>query len=157
MAYTAGFNIGPRMTGIDLSLVGTTQLHPMGSIAYDNRGRKYVYVKANGTVAAFKLVKSASASDPFTNVVIATASGAATKVLGMTVLALAANQYAWIVTQGVVEDDASVVSASVANGDPLISDGSGNCTLATAADLEDTIGICIVDDTDNTGTIVLSC
>lgn len=157
MAYTNGFNIGPKMLGIDFSIKHTVAQHPVGTIAYDSKGRKLQYVKANGTIGAFKLVKAASSSSPYTNVVIATASNAATKVMGMTPLALAAGDFAWIVVRGLVEDDAVVVSSALANGDPIISDASGQCTIAVETDINNIIGVCVVDDTDNTGTIWLDC
>lgn len=157
MAFTYGFAVASKVLGVDYSKKSTTALHPVGALSIDSKGRTWVYVKANGTIGAFKLVKAAAASDPFTNVVIATASNAATKVLGMSPLALAAGDFAWIVSDGVVEDDAVVVSASVANGDPIISDGTGQCVIAVETDINNIIGHCIVDDTDNTGTILLLC
>lgn len=157
MAFTFGFNIGPKALGIDFSAIDSVAKHPIGTIAYDSKGRCLVYVKANGTIGKGKLVKSASASDPYTNVVIATASAAGTTVLGMAPQALAAGNYAWIVKQGLFEDDAVVVSASVANGDPFVSDASGQCTIAAAADVNNAHGTVVVDDTDNTGTVYLLC
>jgi hypothetical protein len=157
MAFTAGFAIGPKTLGVDFTIKHTTAQHPVGTVAYDSKGRKWVYVKANGTIAVGNLVKAANADDPFTNVVIATASNANTRVLGMASLALSAGDYAWIVAAGIFEDDAQIVTASVAPGDPLISDANGDCTIAVETDINTTIGHCLVDDTDNTGTVFLNC
>jgi hypothetical protein len=155
MAFTFGYAIGPKLFGVDLTAIDAVAKHAVGSLAYDSKGRALIYVKANGTIAKGKFVKSAVASDPFTNVVIATASGAGSMVLGITPTALVAGNFAWIVQHGLFEDDAALVSASVANGDPLIVDASGNGTIATAADINNAVGICVVDDTDNTGTVFL--
>lgn len=156
MAFAYGYNVGPKRLGVDFSIKHTTQQHPLGSLNYDNKGRKWIYIKAGGTIGAFKLAKAGAVTD-FTSVVIATASNAATKVLGMTPLALASGDFAWIVAAGIVEDDAVVVSSAVANGDPIISDASGQCTIAVETDINNIIGHCLVDDNDNTGTIYLQC
>ena len=156
MAYTHGFSIGPLL-GIDFSKKHTTAQHKVGTVAFDSKGRKLVYVKANGTIAVGNLVKAANNDDPFTNVVIGTASNANTKVLGMTPLALVAGDFAWIVSTGPFEDDAQIVSASVAPGDPLICDANGDCTIAVETDINTTIGHCLVDDTGNVGSVYLDC
>lgn len=157
MAFTAGFCIGPKMLGVDFTKIGTTALHRVGTIAHDHKGRTWVYVKANGTIGAGNFVKAANADDPYTDVVIATASAAATKVIGMAPYALAAGQFAWIVKRGPVEDVAQIVSASVAPGDPLVSDANGDGTIAQATDINNICGVCLVDDTGNLGTVYVDC
>lgn len=154
MSFVQGYCVGPKL-GIDFTAIDTVAKHQIGKIAYDHRGRKMVYVKANGTIGAFRFVKAPATSDPFTNVVIGTASAAATLVLGMTPRALVAGNYAWIVQSGVIEDDAIVVSANLANGQPIVCDANGAADIAAATDIENALGICVVDDTDNTGTILL--
>lgn len=155
MAFAYGFAANGKIFGVDVSLKHTTQQHAIGTESIDSKGRTWVYVKANGTIGAFKFCKAASSSDPYTNVVIGTASAAATLVAGMTVIALAAGDYAWIVKRGTIEDDATVVSANLTNGQPIVCDANGAADLAAATDIENAIGICVVDDTDNTGTIFL--
>lgn len=155
MAFAFGFNVGPKKLGIDFSKIDSTAQHPVGTRAYDNKGRQLTYVKANGTIGKGNLIKAPANSDPFTNVVIATASAAATLVLGIAPQALAAGNFAWIVSKGMFEDDAVVVSSAVANGDPIVSDANGAGTLAAAADINNAVGICVVDDTDNTGSVYL--
>lgn len=156
MSYTHGFCVFPTL-GVDFSAKSTVAKHPMGMLAWDNKGRELVYVKANGVIALGNLVKAAQADDPYTNVVIGTASNAGTKVLGMATMALAAGDYAWIVKKGVFEDDAQIVTASVAPGDPFICDANGDCTIAVETDINNIAGHVLVDDTDNTGTVWLDC
>jgi hypothetical protein len=157
MSFAYGYALQP---GIDFSRKTTKQEFPIGMMAFDNKGRQWVYVKANGTIAAFKMAKCAASSDPFTNVVIATlvgADGAGNAVAGCTPQALAAGDFAWIVYRGVVEDDAVVISAAVQNGSPYDVSGTGDAgVLSLAADLANSNGVVIVDDTDNTGTILLT-
>jgi len=157
MAFGYGFSIGPKKLGIDLTIKHTVAKHRVGEITFDNKGRKWVYVKANGTIGAFRFVKGAASTDPYTNVVIGTASAAGTQVVGMTPIALAAGDFAWIIKYGVLEDDAIVVSANVVNGDPIVCDANGAADKAAATDINNAVGICIVDDTDNTGTIFIDC
>lgn len=154
MAFTPGYCVGPKI-GVDLATKHTTAQHPVGTIVFDNKGRTWVYIKAGGTIALGNFVKAASADDPYTSAVIGTASGAGTMIIGMAGMALAANDFAFIVKSGVFEDDAQIVSASVAAGDPLICDANGDGTIATAADINNACAVCLVDDTDNTGTILL--
>ena len=153
MAFAAGFCV--NMLGVDFTIKHTTQQHSMGLQVYDNKGRRWIYITAGGTIAVFSLVKAANADDPYTSAVIATASNAATAVMGMNTLALSSGDYAWIVRAGVVEDDAVVVSSAVAAGDPIIASSAGACTIAVETDINNAIGICLVDDTDNTGTVLL--
>lgn len=155
MAFAYGFNIGPKLMGVDFATKHTTPQHTPGTICSDNKGRKWIYVKAGGVIGAFRFVKAAVADDPYTDVLIGTASAAATMVLGMTPQALASGDYAWIVKSGVVEDDAVLASASTTPGAPIVCDANGAGTDAAAADLGNAVGICLIDDADNTGTIVL--
>lgn len=155
MAFAYSFAAYAKTVGVDYTIKSSVALHPIGTLSVDNKGRTWVYVKANGTIGAFKFAKSATSSDPYTNVVIGTASAAASLVVGMTPIALAAGDFAWIIKSGLIEDDAVVVSANVANGQPIVCDASGQADLAAATDIENAIGICVVDDTDNTGTIFL--
>lgn len=155
MAFTYGFNVGPKLLGVDLQNTHTTAQHPVGSVVFDNLGKKYRYVLAAGTIGVGNLVKAANADAPFAAVVIATASNAATHIVGMTPVALASGDYAWILESGVFEDDAQIVSASIAPGDPFISDANGDCTIAVETDIQNARGVCLVDDTDNTGTVLL--
>lgn len=158
MAYTHGFSVGPKLLGIDFSLKHTTAQHRVGTIAYDSKGRQMVYVKANGAIAAGNLVKATHADDPYTNVVIGTASNAGTKVLGMATMTLAAGDFAWIVKKGVFEDDAQLGnSAAIAPGDPFICDANGDCVIAVETDINNIVGHVLVDDADNTGTVWLDC
>lgn len=154
MSFVYGYNVGPKSLGIDYTVKHTTPQHQIGSISYDNRGRKWIYVKSNATIAAGKLVRAVHLADPFTNVIVATASNAATRPIGISVLALSAGDYAWIVNQGVVEDDAQLVSA-LAAGSPFISNGTGQAVIAVETDINNVSGLCLVDDGDSTGTLLL--
>ena len=155
MAFTPGFCVGPKILGVDLANKHTVAQHPVGTTVYDHKGRTWVYIKAGGTIGLGNLVKAASADDPYTSAVIATASNAATFILGMSGLALVANDFAFIVAHGIFEDDAQIVTASIAPGDPFISDANGDCTIAVETDINNARGICLVDDADNTGTVLL--
>src|SRR5712672_2894915 len=106
MAFAYGFAVAGKVLGVNYALKHITPQHGIGQISYDSRGRKWVYVKANGTIGGFKMVRNAAASDPFTNVVIAVASAATSMVIGISPLALSAGDYAWIIKEGIVEDDA---------------------------------------------------
>lgn len=157
MAFAYGYNIGPKVLGIDFSVKHTTAQHTVGSIAYDNKGREWLYVKAGGTIPVHNFVKAAANDDPFTNVLVGDASAAATKVLGMTPLALSSGDFAWIVKRGIYEDDAELASGSVADGQPIVCDANGGGTVAAATDINNACGVCLIDDTDNTGTIYVDC
>lgn len=154
MAFVAGYCVGP-IFGIDFTIKGTVALFPVGTIAYDNKGRKWRYVKAAGAITAHNLVKAAAADDAYGGVLVGDASAAATAVLGITPLTLANGDYAWIVESGIYEDDAEVASGAIADGQPFVCDASGGATLAAATDINNARGICLVDDTDNTGTLLL--
>lgn len=153
MAFVYGFNVGPIRVGVNLSLVGTTKMHALGSIAYNDKGKKFRYVLAAGTIGLGNYIKAAHADDPYGAVVIGDASAAATHVLGMAPVALASGQYAWILEDGVFEDDAQIVSANVVAGQPLHVDANGDGDIAAATDITNTTGTVLVDDTDNTGTV----
>lgn len=155
MAFAFGYCVGPKTLGVDFSAVHSTAQHPLGTIAYDNKGRKMLYVKANGSIGLGNFVKASSAATPFTDVVIGTASNAATWILGMAPQALSAGNYAWIVASGLFEDSAQIVSASVAAGDPLICDANGDATIAVETDINNARAVCLVDGGSNTGSIIL--
>lgn len=159
MAFTYGYAVGPKSAGVNLALIHSTAQHRMGTKVFDNLGRVWLYVKANGSIALGNFIKAALADDPYTNVVISTASGATGEaiVIGMAPVALVAGNFAWIVNQGVFEDDAQIVSAAVAAGDALESDANGDGDIALAASIDNAIATCLVDDGDNTGTVLLHC
>ena len=157
MAFTFGFNVGPKTLGIDFSVIDTTAKHVVGTVAYDSKGRKLIYVKVSGSIGLGNFAKAAAADDPYTDVVIGTASGAATKVLGMAPQALTTGTWAWLVQKGIFEDDAQLVSANLTNGQPVICDANGDADIALAADIHNAVGVCLIDDTDNTGTLWLDC
>lgn len=151
MAFTYGFPADHTL-GVNFSKKTTVKEWTPGTLCKDNKGRTWVYVKANGTIAKGKMVKATANDDPFTNVVVATASAAATMILGITVQDLAAGDYAWIVKSGVVEDDAGL--GTVSAGEPFVSDASGTAATAAAADINNAVGVVLVDD-GATGSVLL--
>lgn len=155
MAFTYGVPVGPKILGVDLDGVHSSAQHPVGTVVWDSKGKSYVYVLAGGSIGAGNFVKGVQADDPFTDVVIGTASAAANRPIGMATQALVDNDYAFILRTGVFEDDAQIVSANVAAGDPIVSDANGDGDKAAATDINDASGICLVDDGDNTGTVLL--
>lgn len=156
MAFVSGYAISGKVFGVDYTQKHTTAQHPLGSISYDNKGRRWVYIKAGGTIPIHNQVKAAASNTPFDGALVGTASAAATQVIGITPLALSSGDYAWIVNGGVYEDDAEVASGAIADGQPFVCDANGGATLAAAADINNAAGVCIVDDTDNTGTLFLT-
>lgn len=153
MAFDYGFNVGPITVGVKLSRIDTTKMHPLGSIAYNEKGKKFRYVQIAGTIGLGNYCKAALADDPYGAVVIADASAAATHVIGMAPVALASGNFAWILEDGPFEDDAQIVSANVVAGQPLHVDANGDGDIAAATDITNTTGTVLVDDTDNTGTV----
>lgn len=157
MAYVFDSTIVFPVLGVDVTKVGTTQLWPLGmKVRGATYGKQYTYVKAGGVIAYGNLIKGGLADDPYAAVLIGTASAAANQPIGLWPHATssATNDFAFIHTGGVFEDDAQVVSASVANGDPFVSDANGDCTIAAATDITNAAGEVLVDDTDNTGTVL---
>lgn len=114
--------IGHKALGVDLDGVHTTAQHPVGLRVSDDAGNTYQYVKAGGTVAALTPVKIATGY-------VATVSGNAGIVYGVSQsTALAANDYAFIMVQGVTSVNCN---AAVGAGDALglLSDANGDITV----------------------------
>lgn len=155
MAFTPGYCVS--RIGPEFGVKSTTQKFPIGTIAWDHKGREWVYVKAGGTIPIHNFVKAAANDDPYTNVLVGDASAAATKVLGITPLALVSGDYTWIVKKGIYEDDAELASGAVADGQPIVCDANGGGTAAAATDINNACGVCLIDDTDNTGTVFVDC
>jgi hypothetical protein len=152
MAFAFGFNVGPKMLGVDFSTKHTTAQHRLGTECLDSKGRTMLYVKAGGTIEKGNLVKAAASATPHDGVLVATASATATFILGMAPQALASGDYAWIVEHGVFEDEAQL--AAVAAGEAFVSDANGDCVAAAAADIENSRGVVLVDG-GATGSVLL--
>lgn len=155
MAFAAGKFTGPKFLDIDIDVLtdDATALQLVGEEVRDHRGRKWTYVKFGATTAKGDAcyVSAASVSIPIT--VIPTSARTQTP-LGISPIAHTANYFGWLLTEGLFEDDAKVVSASVQNGEPVNpSATAGAVDLRLATDLTGCNWVCIVDDTDNTGSV----
>lgn len=116
--------IGHKALGVDVTAVHTAAQHPLGFRAVDDEGKEYVYVKAGGSITAKNPVKIAASW-------VATASGNAGRVEGVAVVGMAANDYGFVQTRGVVDVDADSAVAQDALLS-LIANASGQMVAVAA-------------------------
>ena len=149
--------VGEKSLGVDLSLVGTTAKHDLGSRVESNDGGVFIYVKAGGAITANDPVKMATGY-------VATASGNAGTVFGISPVTLANNEYGWIQIKG--KCSAAADSGCTA-GDALsvIANASGQVVKASAVNeggagtyVSGALGVrgfALTDDATNVATIYL--
>ena len=87
--------VSHKLLGVDTTAVTTTQEHELGTIVWDQAGREFVYVVADGTgVAAGDTVKLATGY-------VVTSGSAGTWVFAVAPVAIGASKYGWVQTRGV--------------------------------------------------------
>lgn len=106
------------------------QVHPIGTLAYDQFGNEYRYIKAGAAIAQFNAVKASGATG-FSSVIPTAAAGDV--VLGVATAAFLSGEFGFILSRGQVT--CMVVNATAA-GSPLVTGATaGTLALATATDL----------------------
>ncbi len=157
MAWSAGKFIGQRDLAVDFDTLtdDVTAKYPVGTLVGDDRGNQFTYVKFSATTAKGDAcyISAATAAIPYT---VTPTSARAQRAFGISPLAHTANYFGWLQTKGLFLDDAKLVSASVANGDPVnATTTAGALDIVAATDIAEPGWVCITDDTDNTGTVLM--
>lgn len=116
----------------ELTEVSTTALNQVGEIVDSPDGTKsYMYVQANGVIAVKDAVKLDSAVNDGVSVLVSTNDDEA--ILGVALVAMVLDDFAWILVRGVV---LCKVIAATATGSILAAGNTdGTLKLAAAADV----------------------
>jgi hypothetical protein len=112
------FSAPPRLLGVRLTDVSTTQRHELGSVIVGVDGVQYRYIKAGEAIAVNKAVD-------YTSAFVASVTDAGDYFFGIAQTALAINEYGWIAEKGVVS---ALVGGTPAAGSSLARD----CTTGGA-------------------------
>lgn len=148
--------LGDKLLGVDVTATHTTQQHELGLFVRDG-GKEYRYVKAGGTIGANVAVKIATAD-------VATVSGNAGAVDGVSHVAIASGSYGFIQTRGevVANVEGSLAAGALcsfvadANGDirAAVAVNEGGAT-SHAAGIHSVRGKCTVAESAGLGTVLL--